>query len=545
MVPMDQPAVALDMIGTFLQDRRFSTGQAKLGVAFGGPEEDPERCPRFEGVGNGSDPHRVAKKPSTSLISGLGFWRGAKGGQHMHKIRSDQRSYIKQHRVQKADGRQLLEEITPPHPPQQPLDTYSLVIGHATPMNGSVLLHLRLTHKSIAAHLHWYHKLDVATLSKALSEKKFEIKVEPGDQRIVVDTYSFLQHHQLVGDVLIKDLRDGVEYSFSTWVSDAAGVKQLSSRRTVQSTVGCFDPAIAQCCGHGQCVPGPPDSSGDAFCRCDTGFFGPTCSSFVTHNDKSSTGSSRLDTSVTCPAHFHHHVHILNSTSMVVPIHPTQLTATDYCPFSSLHSNAPQRTCFASIQMRLSQTAKSWAPENNLDAHYKRLATDLLIADISNALLSAPKSLRENSPSNIQASFGQSRLSIDDSVVLGPGIEDDSGGVCFTVYLQGSFETVHTQISSLLSQLREPSSVLRNGLISGRLDPARTTVIAHRHPHVNPRELEGAVEHQRFRVFLHVLVVLLLLFSALYCVFSLRTRSASMVDTARSILRDKDDPDKS
>lgn len=82
MVPMDQPKVGLNMIQTFLQDRRFGKVQSKLGVALVGPHEDGSsspsiQCPRFlETAPNSSVLTSAAQGSGDTLMETLSLWAG-------------------------------------------------------------------------------------------------------------------------------------------------------------------------------------------------------------------------------------------------------------------------------------------------------------------------------------------------------------------------------------------------------------------------------------------------------------------------------------
>jgi hypothetical protein len=340
---MDQPAVALTMIQTFLQNRRFApaTPVSKLTAALAGPDEDPERCPRVSdasGTFNSSiyDTEEGSRTSTSSgVMSGLDFWTGFKKPQQTRKPRQSRRNNLKgspqkrnleynRQSEQGDTGRRLEDEIQATsgasspvishtahnnvHSAAQSSAPYALIIGHVVAFNQSARVHVRLVHHGAAAHLQQKHHLDSAAAAQALQGYEYELRVDPGNRVIPIDLPALLSSH-LAGDVTIDALRDGQEYVLSTWVGsrEQAGQavqKHASSRRTINVTPGCFNPDHVQCCGNGLCVAAP-SSSGPSFsgvCQCDTGYVGPSCAEFAPHG-LSHNISTHLEASVTCPAH--------------------------------------------------------------------------------------------------------------------------------------------------------------------------------------------------------------------------------------------------
>ena len=81
MVPMDQPEVSLNMINTFLQNKRFGKGQSKLGVALSGPLDDGSpslQCPRSVDPAANNTTGQGGGGAGDTLIDKLSFWSGAK-----------------------------------------------------------------------------------------------------------------------------------------------------------------------------------------------------------------------------------------------------------------------------------------------------------------------------------------------------------------------------------------------------------------------------------------------------------------------------------
>ena len=81
MVPMDQPEVSLNMISTFLQNKRFGKGQSKLGVALSGPLEDGSpslQCPRSVDAAANNTAAQGGGGAGETLIEKLSLWSGAK-----------------------------------------------------------------------------------------------------------------------------------------------------------------------------------------------------------------------------------------------------------------------------------------------------------------------------------------------------------------------------------------------------------------------------------------------------------------------------------
>lgn len=512
---MDQPLVGLSMINAFLQNQRFGSGASKLGVALSGPDDDIHaRCPRYtpeganttdnEAYGSGNS---AAPKTSSSLMSSLTFWPAAasekkvRGGTRKGRGR---RNFSSTPPLQYTDPapeqrqRQLLEDSSAPPP-------YTLSIGHATPMNGSVLLHLRLTQTGISYHQQHQALHDEA--AAALLSQHFEVRVDPGQRDVHVDVAALVKN-KLTTDILIDKLHDGVEYSFTTLWQDAKGDKQLMSRRSVTVKPGCFHPAMIQCCGNGECVAAK-DSGAGAYCKCDGGYTGALCSSYAV-SKTGVTDSSKLimDTTATCPAHPLHHAHLVNAS-----IHSKKKVVLEetkemkYCTATS--SGSERASCCVSVGLVLQpRGALSWAAPAKFDVSYKSVVSSALRQDIVGSLQahgsamvrvdstvgSALQSLPGDTvvvnrtathPANHPAAAHShaAHTAVKESILshaIGPSAGDTHAhSVQVTVRLCGQDSEVNTDVQSLLQQLGDSSSALRSGLVSGHLKANHVFVVAH------------------------------------------------------------------
>jgi hypothetical protein len=527
---MDQPAIALRMISAFLQNKRFSatTSQAKLGVSLHGPEGETERCERnISSAVDTSGSSSSSGSGSGGLMSGLSFWPSQRtstgSGAHLRKTKGkggSRRNFALASATQSPQ--RLLSAETPsthpphhhPHGPQSVDHTpvlphqhhglaYALVLGHATPLNGSVLLHIRLVHHAAAAHLQQHHHLDASAAAQALAGVQFHVLMEPGHRAVVVDLQALLNNH-LAADVTIGGLKDGQEYTFTTQYVDALGAVHPSSKRVVTATPGCFNPTALQCCGNGACVPAASGVGG--VCRCDVGYTGPGCDHIA---QVGAMVSPFTDSTVTCPAHFHSHAAIVlkppaplqdvatvGDKPMHAPVNagahvgatvalpgasgtsPNGATAVNYCAFSTSGNSAEDCVVSVEVQLRLSTDSNmAWLEPQRFNAHYRSAAATLLRADVLVALESTlPLQLmgvqvtvtEEGSLTALQ-SKEVARFGTNADLPTAADVKTQA----FYVRLQGHAAAVNQQTALLLQALAERTSQLRTqSAIAGHLSPS-------------------------------------------------------------------------
>jgi hypothetical protein len=535
MVPMDQPAVALSMIGTFLQNKRYAavTSQNKLGVALDAPGTGNERCERTPSTGG------VPAAPDSSSGSaasplGLGFWPSSGGVpgkvQHVRRQRvgrrNDHSAVVNSNPIVTAaqGGRQLLSEddelrasgdgngarnSTARSLQQQATPAFSLVLGHVTPLNGSALAHVKLVHQTHAPHLQHHQHTDHTAVRTALSGYQLALAVQPGNLIVPVDVATLLSKH-LTADVVVAGLQDGVEYSFSTVFIDQQGVKQAASKRVVTATPGCFNPSFVQCCGNGHCVSG----SAQAYCKCDEGYTGAGCDVIAPHPQASTAAPHVLDTAVTCPAHFHAHlalVHELHTTTEALATEqagmhqPNRagtnvsrgLSATEqlrYCGSSlagsgnTAHPSAALCRVSIQVQLQLSSSGVSsgivWPSQPTVTKHYATAVAVLLGADISAALARVVSG--QDVTDIMHVTSGGVARQPGDSVVLGGTdvatsvAHEQSGVVRLTVRLLGPAKRVDAVAGQLVEQLQQSTSILRTEGVVGQYLSQDIVVVSHK-----------------------------------------------------------------
>jgi hypothetical protein len=534
MVPMDQPAVALSMIGTFLQNKRYAavTSQNKLGVALDAPGTVSERCERTTSTGGvPAAPDSSSGSAASSL--GLGFWPSSGGVpgkvQHVRRQRVGRRNdhsgvvYPNPAASAAQGGRQLLSDdeglrasgdvdsvarnTTARNLQQQATPAFSLVLGHVTPLNGSALAHVKLVHQTHAPHLQHHHHTDHTAVRTALSGYQLAIAVQPGSLIVPVDVATLLAKH-LTADVVVAGLHDGSEYSFSTVFIDQQGVTQPASKRVVTATPGCFNPSFVQCCGNGRCVSGGTQ----AYCKCDDGYTGAGCDVIAPHPQTSAAAPHVLDTAVTCPAHFHAHlalVHTLNTTEALATTRETRqpnsrgtdvstsLNGTQqltYCGVSLSGSGSTAHPsaalCRVSIQVQLQLSSGGsggigWPSQPTVTKHYSSAIAVLLGADISAALARVVSGQDVSDIAHVTS--GSVVREPRDSVVLGgPGVaagsvaHEQTGMVRLTVSLLGPAKRVDAVAGQLVEQLQQPTSILRTEGVAGRYLSQDIVVVSHK-----------------------------------------------------------------
>jgi hypothetical protein len=536
MVPMDQPAVALSMIGTFLQNKRYAavTSQNKLGVALDAPGAASERCERTTSTGGvPAAPDSSSGSAASSL--GLGFWPSSGGVpgkvQHVRRQRvgrrNDHSGVMNPNPVATAaqGDRQLLSEdeglrasgdvdsvarnSTARSLQQQATPTFSLVLGHVTPLNGSALAHVKLVHQTHAPHLQHHHHSDHIAVRTALSGYQLAVAVQPGNLIVPVDEATLLSKH-LTADVVVAGLHDGTEYSFSTVFTDQQGVKQAASKRVVTATPGCFNPAFIQCCGNGRCVSGGTQ----AYCKCDDGYTGAGCDVIAPHPQASAAAPHVLDTAVTCPAHFHAHLALVNALNTSTEVIPTQketrqpnsagadvrasLNGTqqlEYCGASLGDSGSTAHPsaalCRVSIQVQLQLPSKGvgsgivWPSQSTVTKHYGTAVAVLFGADISAALARVVSGQDVSDIAHV-TSGGVVRQPADSVILGGTGVaagsvaHEQTGMVRLTVSLLGPAKRIDAVAGQLVDQLRQPTSILRTAGMTGRYLSHDIVVVSHK-----------------------------------------------------------------
>lgn len=538
MVPMDQPRIALDMISSFLQNKPFGKVVSKLAVSLSGSEDATiSRCPRFpsddaSATSGSSSAGASSAAPSTGLGGIMNsLWpsssAGAGGGgtaSSEKKMRGGPRKgrgrrgfAVSTPQAQVSDSslgqqrdRQLLEESSSP--------PFTLSIGHATPLNGSVLLHLRLTQTGAAYHQH--QALHEGASNALLSQQHFEIRVDPGQREVLVDVVE-LARRKFSTDIVIDNLRDGTEYAFSTWWQDGRGNKQLMSKRSVLVKPGCFHPSMIQCCGRGECVPsssggedhGGGVSSGDTYCKCDSGYTGPLCSSYAVSTTGVSNAAKQItDAGVSCPAHTLHHAHILNSTSFhgkkKMSLESSS-DATKYCQRSI--SVGGGGGCCVSVGLLLQpRGSQSWAAPSMFQTKYRDIVSAALQQDIIGIISlgttggSTRVSVESSTGAPLQVLPGETavvnRSSHSSSSPSSVGhhsvhthahhvhpsskeavaaADAHSHTVHVSIKLCGLNTEVDAEVRRLLQQLTDSSSALRSGLVSSHLKANYVVVVAH------------------------------------------------------------------
>jgi hypothetical protein len=528
MVPMDQPAVALSMIGTYLQNKRYAaiTSQNKLGVALDAPGTVSERCERTTSTGGVSAvPGSSGGSPASPL--GLGFWPSSGGVpgkvQHVRRQRVGRRNdhsaaVVNPNPVVTAaqGGRHLLGNginvagnTTARRLQQQAIPAFSLVLGHVTPLNGSALAHVKLVHQTHAPHLQHHHHSDHTAVRTALSGYQLAVAVQPGNLVVPVDVATLLAKH-LTADVVVAGLHDGTEYSFSTVYIDHQGVTQPASKRVVSATPGCFSPAFIQCCGNGRCVT----DQRQATCKCDEGYTGAGCDVIAPHPQAVAAAPHLLDTAVTCPAHFHAHlalVHALNTSTEVVPTQKetrqpdsagtdvrASLNGTQqlkYCSTSLTGSSTTPHPsvalCWVSIQVQLqlsssgSSSGIGWPSQPTVTKHYGTAVAVLLGADISAALARVVSG--QDVSDIMHVTSGSVVRQPGDSVVLnapdvaaGSVAHEQTGMVGLTVSLVGPAKRVDAVAGQLVEQVQQPTSILRTEGVAGRYLSQDIVVVSHK-----------------------------------------------------------------
>jgi hypothetical protein len=536
MVPMDQPAVALSMIGTFLQNKRYAaaTSQNKLGVALDAPGAASERCERTASSG-GIPAVPDADSGSAGSSLGLGFWPSSGGVQgkvqHVRRQRVGRRNdhsaaVVNPNPVVTAaqGGRQLLSDIneleasdvdgvvrntTARSLQQQATPAFSLVLGHVTPLNGSALAHVKLVHQTHAPHLQHHHHSDHTAVRTALSGYQLAVAVQPGNLVVPVDVATLLSKH-LTADVVVAGLQDGTEYSFSTVFIGQQGVTQPASKRVVTATPGCFNPAFIQCCGNGRCMA----SSTQATCKCDEGYTGTGCDVIAPHPQAGAAAPHVLDTAVTCPAHFHAHlalVHAWNTTTEALATTKetrqpnsagtdvrASLNGTQQLKYCAVSLGGSGRTahpsaalCRVSIQMQLqlpssgSSSGIGWPSQSTVSKHYGTAVAVLLGADISAALARVVSGQDVSDIMHVMS--GSVVRQPGDGVILGgPGVasgsiaHEQSGVVMLTVSLLGPAKRVDAVAGQLVEQLQQPTSILRTEGVAGRYLSHDIVVMSHK-----------------------------------------------------------------
>jgi hypothetical protein len=537
MVPMDQPAVALSMIGTFLQNKRYAaiTSQNKLGVALDAPSTVNERCERTATTGGiPAAPDSSGGSAASSL--GLGFWPSSGGVpgkvQHVRRQRVGRRNdhsaaVVNPNPVVTAaqGGRQLLSDIneleasdvdgvvrntTARSLQQQATPAFSLVLGHVTPLNGSALAHVKLVLQTHAPHLQHHHHSDHTAVRTALNGYQLAIAVQPGNLIVPVDVATLLAKH-LTADVVVAGLHDGTEYSFCTVYIDQQGVTQPASKRVVPATPGCFSPAFIQCCGNGRCVSGGTQ----AYCKCDDGYTGAGCDVIAPHPQAGAASPHVLDTAVTCPAHFHAHlalVHELHTTTEALAteqagMHQPNsagtnvsggLNATEqlrYCSASLAGSGSTAHPsaalCRVSIQVQLQLPSNGvssgigWPSQSTVTKHYGTAVAVLLGADISAALARVVSG--QDVSDIIHVMSGSVVRQPGDTVVFGASdvvaysvASEPSGVVRLTVSLLGPAKRIDAVAGQLVEQLQQPTSILRTEGVAGRYLSQDIVVVSHK-----------------------------------------------------------------
>jgi hypothetical protein len=535
MVPMDQPAVALSMIGTFLQNKRYAaiTSQNKLGVALDAPSTVNERCERTATTGGiPAAPDSSGGSAASSL--GLGFWPSSGGVQgkvqHVRRQRVGRRNdhsaaVVNPNPVVTAaqGGRQLLSDIneleasdvdgvarntTARSLQQQATPAFSLVLGHVTPLNGSALAHVKLVLQTHAPHLQHHHHSDHTAVRTALNGYQLAIAVQPGNLIVPVDVATLLAKH-LTADVVVTGLQDGTEYSFSTVYIDHQGVTQPASKRVVTATPGCFSASFIQCCGNGRCVAG----SAQAICKCDEGYTGAGCDVIAPHPQASTAAPHILDTAVTCPAHFHAHlalVHALNTSTEVVPTQKetrqpnsagadvrASLNGTQQLKFcgaslggsgNTAHPSAALCRVSVQVQLQLSSGGSGgigWPSQSTVTKHYATAVAVLFGADIS-AALARVVSGQDVSDIMHVTSAGVVRQPADSVIFGGPDVaagsvaNEPSGVVRLTVSLLGPAKRVDAVAGQVVEQLQQPTSILRTEGVAGRYLSQHIVVVSHK-----------------------------------------------------------------
>jgi hypothetical protein len=535
MVPMDQPAVALSMIGTFLQNKRYAavTSQNKLGVALDAPSTVNERCERTTSTGGVPAAPDSSAGSATSPL-GLGFWPSSGGVpgkvQHVRRQRVGRRNdnsavVVNPNPVVSAaqGGRQLLSDINEQKVSgahsvarnsiarslqQQATPAFSLVLGNVTPLNGSALAHVKLVHQTHAPHLQHHHHSDHTAVRTALSGYQLAVAVQPGNLVVPVDVATLLAKH-LTADVIVPGLQDGTEYSFSTLFIDQQGSKQPASKRVVTATPGCFNPAFIQCCGNGHCVSG----SAQAYCKCDEGYTGAGCDVIAPHPQASDAAPHVLDTAVTCPAHFHAHVALVHALNTITEAVLTQKETRQpnsagadvraslngkqqltYCGASLAGSGSTAHPsaalCRVSIQVQLQLPSNGvssgigWPSQPTVTKHYATAVAVLLAADVSAALARVVSGQDVSDIAHVTS--GSVVREPGDSVVLGgPGVaagsvaHEQTGMVRLTVSLLGPAKRVDAVAGQLVEQLQQPTSILRTEGVAGRYLSQDIVVVSH------------------------------------------------------------------
>jgi hypothetical protein len=408
--------------------------------------------------------------------------------------------------------------------------SYIMMIIHATPVNGGVLLHLRLQHATTAAHQQHHlgsTSLSAASSSVASSTQHFEVRVEPGQREILVSVAE-LQRGGWMTDVLVDGLRDGEEYTFTSWWVNVHGAKAQSSRRAVTARPGCFSPLMTQCCGRGECVAGPAPSSTatasasalstspasstssaqvvTAHCRCDSGYVGLHCTSFeVVHVGENNNAANLVDSHTSCPAHFMPHLALLNKTSAAsaaastgsgagtgansgVSLLTPGVTKEDFefCPFSS-GGDAGTEVCCVSLEVVLQPRGmQSWALYSKFNGKYKEIVQSGFEEDLSHALSAVASKVTYVSvlvtPAPMQLLSGD-KIVFNRTALAQHGAAA-AGHVPPMLYahlrLCGAADAVSGTSEALVVQLSDSTSTLRTGLVTSHLKPSHVVAVAHK-----------------------------------------------------------------
>jgi hypothetical protein len=275
------------------------------------------------------------------------------------------------------------------------------------------------------------------------------LRGEPGSIAIPIDTNLFNSSHSHL-DILITGLTPGVEYSFS--------IDPSASRRAHKLIVGCYRPGYSQCCHHGLCALG---DAGKAYCKCDIGYTGEYCNHYlVAPHDQMVTDNHTLISgdSMQCSAKTINFMNTLvwnaNGKSNVansVVMNPVETAVSSKSPSLNVCGGDADDCCVETEVSLLASTTindgivEKWQALKALFEH--DVASTMEAAKIENVFIAI-------------RSGGMVR-----------------GEAVVHMLLCGDEDIILTAIQEIRKELSNSQSVLRSGIITGRLSPEHFDIL--------------------------------------------------------------------
>lgn len=483
MVPMDQPAVSLSMIQNFIEGRSFISGLTKIGIIQNEQSAFEKKsecfCPTKDTISTS-----IIRNDSIQILTNR---LKIHNRNHLWKKSKPKllQSPLEQRRLDEED-----ETLNFP---------YHLSITNIIPMEDSVILYLHLQYTDPT-----YEKFN--KLPTDLRNYHFDIRIEPGN-RVVDVNIKLLEKHKYNLDIVIDGLnKKGIDYSFSVWIVDNYTKHSfLSSKRSMTTRVGCYNPLITQCCGRGTCVSSVFKSdlkfNQNAHCICDHSYSGDYCDYYQVEDPIKGISINVSAADTACPANsliLGTHLKA-SSTSPMDRIHSSAETH-KYCQYS-IETHNDVSNCCVSIEFLLySKHINSWISGKQFNKLYKMSLSDLIKFDIINAL--ELDDIKGNKVS-ITTKVGSIVPSFDDKIILNqtfsksgsryehfshreelnnlnnqspPSLHQHN----IVVLLSGESNTINRVTEELMHQRKNSHSSLLGGIVTSHIKPNHIIIVNHR-----------------------------------------------------------------